>query len=355
VLFLKKFYKGITKNKLLFIILSRVKEVLWVALIVFLILFFMGIISNLLFNILHLLGIVAGVWLAIIIYRDNLPFRRFIVSAFISNLTGTFFTVCMLLLQNTGTRNIFVRDYPYIFIQFGLLFEIFFFNIAMLSKWTRLEREAAIFELKSELAVEKLRNQISKELHDDIGNELSGINLYSHMAAEQSLSGKTEEAGKLISVVQQASSNIVTRLKDFVWAINPVENELQSFSDKIEEYAVYMGSPAAFHIQMKSDTLLPGIKLSAQSKHHLFLICKEAISNAVKYSGGNIIEIAILCRGHHLNISISDNGNGFDIETVRRGNGLDNMQKRADEIGAALSLQSAQGKGTIVSLQIKII
>jgi signal transduction histidine kinase len=260
----------------------------------------------------------------------------------------------MLLLQNTGTRNIFVREYPYIFIQFGLLFEIFFFNLAILSKWTRIEREAAIFELRSELEVEKLRNQISKELHDDIGSELSGISLYSHMATQQSLSGKTEEAGKSLSVIQQASNNIVARLKDIVWAINPVENELQAFSDKIEEYAIYIGTPDGFNVQMKTNASFPGINLPAQSKHHLFLICKEAITNAVKYSKGTSIEITIAHYPQQVNIYIADNGEGFDMETIRKGNGLDNMQKRADEIGAKLSLQSKRGEGSLVSVQIKI-
>lgn len=353
ILFLIKFYRGITKNKLLFTILNIAKKVLWAALIVFLILYFMGIISNLLFNILHLLGIVVGVWLVIIIYRDKLPFKKFIVSAFVSNLVGTFLTICMLLLQNTPTRNIIVREYPYIFIQLGLLFEIFFFNLAILSKWTRLEREAAIFELKSELAMEKLRNQISKELHDDIGSELSGINLYSHMAAQQSLSGKIAEAGKSLTVIQQATTKVVNKLKDIVWAINPVENELENFSDKIEEYALYMCKPAGFILKMNTDTAIV-IKLTAQYKHQLFLICKEAITNAVKYSNGNRIEINIGHRGDEIKILIADNGKGFDIPTVQRGNGIDNMQKRADDIGAKLILQSKENEGASVFVQCKI-
>ncbi|MEP7376573.1 MAG: ATP-binding protein [Chitinophagaceae bacterium] len=352
ILFLKKFYQGLTKNKLLFTILSSVKKVLWGALIVFLILYLMGIISNLLFNILHLLGIIVGVWLVIIIYRDKLPFKKFIVSAFVSNLAGTFLTVFMLLLQNTDTRHIIVREYPYIFIQFGLLVEIFFFNLAILSKWTRLEREAAIFELKSELAMEKLRNQISKELHDDIGAELSGINLYSHIAALQSLSGKTIEAGRSLSVIQQASTKVVNRLKDIVWAINPVENELQSFSDKIEEFALYMCTPAGFTLKMVANTS-PVIKLSAQYKHQFFLICKEAIANAVKYSNGTQIEMTIAYHGEEISIWIADNGRGFDIATVKRGNGINNMQKRADEIGAKLIFQSKENEGASICLQCK--
>ena len=56
---------------------------------------------------------------------------------------------------------------------------------------------------------------------------------------------------------------------------------------------------------------------------------------------------------HKLEFSVSDNGKGFDAVMVRRGNGLENMQKRADEIGAKLILQSKKDEGSLVSMQIK--
>ncbi len=174
------------------------------------------------------------------------------------------------------------------------------------------------------------------------------------MAAQQSLSGKAVEAGKSLTVIQQATTKVVNRLKDIVWAINPVENGLESFSDKIEEYALYMCTPAGFTLQMKTDTSFAGIKLSAQYKHQFFFICKEAITNAVKYSNGTSIQITIGHQQGEINILIADNGKGFDIATVKRGNGISNMQKRADEIGATLTLQSKENEGASVYLQCKI-
>ena len=104
---------------------------------------------------------------------------------------------------------------------------------------------------------------------------------------------------------------------------------------------------------MNTDTAIV-IKLTAQYKHQLFLICKEAITNAVKYSNGNRIEINIGHRGDEIKILIADNGKGFDIPTVQRGNGIDNMQKRADDIGAKLILQSKENEGASVFVQCKI-
>jgi signal transduction histidine kinase len=90
------------------------------------------------------------------------------------------------------------------------------------------------------------------------------------------------------------------------------------------------------------------------SRRNIYLFCKEAINNAVKYSNATLLELTIKERDGRLEFSVSDNGKGFDAVMVRRGNGLENMQKRADEIGAKLVLQSKENEGASVSLQCKI-
>ena len=81
-----------------------------------------------------------------------------------------------------------------------------------------------------------------------------------------------------------------------------------------------------------------------ESRRNIYLFCKEAINNAVKYSNGTLLELNIKEVNNILEFSVSDNGKGFDAVMVRRGNGLENMQKRADEIGAKLTIQSKQMK-----------
>ncbi len=96
------------------------------------------------------------------------------------------------------------------------------------------------------------------------------------------------------------------------------------------------------------------INLPVDSRRNIYLFCKEAINNAVKYSNGSLLELTIMKVDNKLEFSVSDNGKGFDAVMVRRGNGLENMQKRADEIGAKLILQSKLNEGASLSLQCKI-
>ncbi len=83
-------------------------------------------------------------------------------------------------------------------------------------------------------------------------------------------------------------------------------------------------------------------------------LTKEAINNAVKYSHATRLELSVHQLDHVIEFTIIDNGKGFDMATVKKGNGLINMHKRADEAGAILSVQSVPGKGTVISLQCKI-
>jgi signal transduction histidine kinase len=261
----------------------------------------------------------------------------------------------IIIVPNIDTDNALVRDYPYTFIQLGLLIEILFFNLAIVSKWTRLEREEAVFDLKSELAIVQLRSQLSKELHDDIGAELSGINLYSHMATMQSSSGKMEEATKSISVIQESSTKVINRLKDIVWAINPVENELQNLIDKIEEFARYAVNAVGIQVELLIPENLPILNFSAQIKHHIFLISKEVINNVIKYSKATNLVILANHKNGIFSLIIKDNGIGFNVNNLSQGNGLTNIKRRAQEINAGLDIKSSPQSGTIISLSCSMI
>ena len=96
------------------------------------------------------------------------------------------------------------------------------------------------------------------------------------------------------------------------------------------------------------------LKLSAESRHNIYLLFKEAINNAVKYSNATQIRLSAQALFNVIEFNIQDNGKGFDLAGVKRGNGLANMQKRADEIAATLSIRSSPHKGTTISLQYKI-
>jgi signal transduction histidine kinase len=107
-------------------------------------------------------------------------------------------------------------------------------------------------------------------------------------------------------------------------------------------------------IQFKTNILISHFNLPAENRYQLYLFCKEAINNAVKYSEATLLELTVKESNSQLEITLSDNGKGFDVDATKRGNGLNNMQKRADELGADFNIQSKPGSGSAISLKLKI-
>ncbi|MEO6000475.1 MAG: histidine kinase [Chitinophagaceae bacterium] len=202
------------------------------------------------------------------------------------------------------------------------------------------------------LVNERLR--ISRELHDEVGATLSGIAMYSHLTKEQIKHANATEVEKSLNIMQQSAGEMVNKLNDIVWFINPDKDTLPKLIQRLEEYATDMAMAKNMLVKVNVPVNLAEHSLSIESRRNIYLFCKEAINNAVKYSNATLLELHVNKVDKNLEFSVSDNGKGFDAVLVRRGNGLDNMQKRADEIGATLTLQSKQDEGCFISMQLKI-
>jgi len=198
------------------------------------------------------------------------------------------------------------------------------------------------------------RFRISRELHDDIGGTLSGIVLYSHLAENQIQAQHTDEVEQSLNVIQQSANDMVNRLSDIVWSVNPEHDSLKKFIQKLEEYATEMAIVKNIKVLVKAPESLAELQLPVENRHNIYLFCKEAINNAVKYSNASILELGVYDFNHTIEFTIKDNGEGFDIATVKKGNGLMNMQKRTDDMKAKLCISSKINEGTVVQLTLPL-
>lgn len=264
-------------------------------------------------------------------------------------------TVALTIRYNSGSTATVFDKYPLAIIKIGMLIDILLFQLALLKRWNEQEKQLAVEKAESRLASEQLRNKISGELHDDLGGTLSGINMYSYMINDLLQNGKYEQAMQSVNIIQKSADEMAHNLNDLVWTISPDQDTLQKLIERLEEYAINMASIKNIQVKMNLPVSSDSIHLPVESRRNIYLFCKEAINNAVKYSNATILELIVKEVNSKLEFTVSDNGKGFDAVMVRRGNGLENMQKRADEIGAKLILQSKQDEGSLVSMQIKII
>jgi len=115
-----------------------------------------------------------------------------------------------------------------------------------------------------------------------------------------------------------------------------------------------MGMTKNIKVRVDAPESLSDVELPVETRHNIYLLFKEAINNAVKYSEASLLQLSVHHFDHSVAFTIRDNGNGFDPATVKKGNGLINMQKRAADIRAKFCFEAALHKGTVISLQCPI-
>ena len=205
-----------------------------------------------------------------------------------------------------------------------------------------------------------VRNHIASDLHDEIGSTLSSISLMSGMMQRKLQAGDTGVNG-LLAQVSSSTSNMLEALSDIVWAINGSNDRFDNVIDRMRAFAIDLLEPAEINIHFDAGNGLSDLKLDMQHRKNLYLIFKEALNNTVKYAACNNVTIDISRKGTKtLLLKITDDGKGFDLENNIKdnnslsGNGIRNMKKRAEELGAKLDIISAPQKGTSILLEFTI-
>jgi signal transduction histidine kinase len=211
-------------------------------------------------------------------------------------------------------------------------------------------RYKAINKVQRQVEIEKVRNHIARDLHDDIGSTLSSINLISRLA----LQDNTDTQKHLVRIAEN-SSRMMESMSDIVWSINPSHDSFGQVIMKMKEFAGEILEPKNISYTISGEDEVSGIPVDIEKRKNLFLIFKEAINNAAKYSGANHVQVEFKREENEVFFTIKDDGSGFDPTQVKRGNGLKNMEARARSFNGSLSLnRESLGKGTSIAVRFAI-
>lgn len=216
-------------------------------------------------------------------------------------------------------------------------------------------RYRRLSKIKAEQKLLKERLAISQDLHDHVGSTLSSISVFSKVAQLQGGENKKEEMNELLGRIRSTSNTLVTEMNDIVWAINPVNDTMEKIIRRMEAYArpLLQARNIAFHFDF--DESLFENKIDMEKRKNFYLIFKEAINNAAKYSAAPAVHSSLYRQNGNLLLEIKDNGIGFNPEQAAgtqslSGNGLRNMQTRAGMIGGQLIIESKSDMGTKILL-----
>lgn len=210
--------------------------------------------------------------------------------------------------------------------------------------------------LQKLLHIEKVRNRLARDLHDDMGSTLSTINILSNMALQQQ-SLDDARSKQYLHTISQSTHQMMEAMDDIVWSINPVNDSIAKILARMKETAGAVLEPQQIDYRFETDPAVPELHLSMESRREIFLIFKEALNNIVKYAECDLVTVGLSKKGADLVLSVRDNGVGFTFPqpgSSVRGNGLKNMQIRAGNVKGKLSVISQPGNGTTIQLVIPI-
>lgn len=217
------------------------------------------------------------------------------------------------------------------------------------------ELEIALAKIETQNRLEEQRLRISRDLHDNIGSQVTFI-ILSIDNLKYALKSEDQKITEKLTRISEFASITINELRDTIWAMNKETISLEELQIRIANFidrAQVSNDTVSFKFEKSTD--LPGDhSFTSIEAINIYRIIQEAVSNALKYAEATTLNIEMNNNRNHLEVKIYDDGSGFDLENYKPGNGLLNMRKRALDMGAELVFTSELNQGTLVLLSTKI-
>ena len=209
------------------------------------------------------------------------------------------------------------------------------------------ELKEALVKIETQNKLQEQRLQISRDLHDNIGSQLTFIissidNLKYFDLAKENLVSKFD-------AISGFTQNTITELRDTIWAMNKNEITIEDLQIRIVNFidkakVATQGIAFEFSIDKKCSS---ASKFSSVDGMNIYRIIQETINNSIKHSGCSLIKIEIYSSDKKLVFDIKDNGKGFNMDDIIAGNGLLNCKKRAQELGASIEYINLENENLV--------
>lgn len=213
-------------------------------------------------------------------------------------------------------------------------------------RWQEL-RKIHLLEQQSAIAGE--RERIAKDLHDGLGADLTRLALLADLA-----SGETG-TGEHLQKISRSSREAARLLKEMIWISNPANDTAEGLVSRICQTAEDFLADARIRCRLNLAPELPRHPLTCEERRNLLLVAREVLNNIVKHASATEVNLGAQGSRQSLELTIADNGRGFDPMTVRPDAlGLVSMKRRMENLGGSLAVESRKGSGTTIRITIKL-
>lgn len=210
---------------------------------------------------------------------------------------------------------------------------------------------ARLSSLEQQNALHRERARIAKDIHDDLGANLTQIAFLGELARQDRAEPEkaTERTEKISATARQA----IKSLDEIVWAVNPRNDTLAHLIDYVGQHALDFLSVADIRCRLDLPEPAPVHEVSTDVRHNLFLAVKEALTNIVKHAKATEVWLRVNVTKEALQVTIEDNGRGIGTPKNDPGaDGLRNMEQRLAAIGGTCRIESEPGAGTRIAFEV---
>jgi signal transduction histidine kinase len=247
-----------------------------------------------------------------------------------------------------------------LFLQLGVLMELFILNSCLVYKVKMIQDEVitshqiAIKELKENKKLNErlnhIREEISMDLHDEVGSGFSTIRLLIELMKQKTFNG---DYNKQLNKISKSSKELMQKMNEIVWALNVSNDNLESLIAYIHEYAMNFLDNTNINCFFQQPDKIPERQVAGNNRRAIFLIVKEALNNIVKHAQASEVNIWLKVN-ERLEITIQDNGKGLEkpADNVSH-NGLQNMRHRASLLHGTIEFLNHEGTNVIFSIPVE--
>ncbi len=202
------------------------------------------------------------------------------------------------------------------------------------------------FRLHEKLMILNVRQKLHRDLHDDIGATLSSIKVYTEVLQE-------DPGNSIITgLIKENAEEMIGQLELIAWATNPQNDSFKSLCDLMKKYAIPACYAKKIELLFSAETVPALLIIPGNVRKNIFLVFKEGINNILKYSEATACKVEMGIRNHKFMLQVSDNGRGMIHAGKENGSGMQNMKKRAEELGGTLDVSSIPGNGVTILMMI---
>ena len=211
----------------------------------------------------------------------------------------------------------------------------------------KLQRQLA--GLRQQEALEKERARIARDLHDQLGANLTQVTLLAEMAeSDKEIPQEVESHAQQIA---QTARDTTHALDEIVWTVNPSNDTLDGLINYVCKYAQEYLALAGLKYRLEVPPQLPSTPISPELRHNVFLAVKESVNNVVKHAHASSAWLRLKLEAHQFVLEVEDDGRGVAAADHDKGrNGLQNMRKRMEDVGGTFEILARAEGGTRVRL-----